>query len=171
MYKRQHVYDAPDNLFVARFLGTPPIDVLTGSVRGGKLYAGNDELCAASGIDDREVFIGIRPEGFVLDKNGPLHCALNGVEVMGRDVSVVFKHEAATTPTMRAIISSESSVDILPCLYVQFLLFAEQSAVCLQHGANDPIDEFLHLLPAAAGEVGGVEDGLDLFARHHEGGV
>ena len=109
--KPQHVYDAPDNLFVARFLGTPPIDVLTGSVRGGKLYAGNDELCAAPGIDDREVFIGIRPEGFVLDKNGPLHCALNGVEVMGRDVSVVFKHEAATTPTMRAIISSESSVD------------------------------------------------------------
>ena len=41
--------------------------------------------------------------------NGPLDCKLGGVEVMGRDVSVVCRHEAAVSPTMRAIISSESS--------------------------------------------------------------
>lgn len=107
--KPQQVYDAPDNLFVARFLGNPPINVLNGAVRGGKLYAGSDMLCAAPGISDREIYIGIRPEGFILDMNGPLDCKLGGVEVMGRDVSVVCRHEAAVSPTMRAIISSESS--------------------------------------------------------------
>ncbi len=107
----QQVYDAPDNLFVAKFLGTPPINVLSGAVRGGTLYAGEDALCAVPGISDREVSIGIRPEGFVLDAQGPLHCALSGVEVMGRDVSIVCRHSAAASPTMRAIISSDTSVD------------------------------------------------------------
>ena len=40
--KPQDVYDDPINLFVAKFLGTPPINVFDGEVRGGKLYVGND---------------------------------------------------------------------------------------------------------------------------------
>ncbi|MCD7841194.1 MAG: ABC transporter ATP-binding protein, partial [Lachnospiraceae bacterium] len=38
--KPQEVYDSPANLFVAKFLGTPPINVFEGQVRGGKLYIG-----------------------------------------------------------------------------------------------------------------------------------
>lgn len=38
--KPQEVYDNPTNLFVAKFLGTPPINVLEGYVRGEKLYVG-----------------------------------------------------------------------------------------------------------------------------------
>ena len=38
--KPQAVYDDPDNLFVAKFLGTPPINVFNGSVKGGKVYIG-----------------------------------------------------------------------------------------------------------------------------------
>ena len=34
----QEVYDNPVNLFVAKFLGTPPINVFEGRVEGGKLY-------------------------------------------------------------------------------------------------------------------------------------
>ncbi len=32
----QEVYDDPSSLFVAKFLGTPPINVFQGTVRGGK---------------------------------------------------------------------------------------------------------------------------------------
>jgi ABC-type sugar transport system ATPase subunit len=36
--KPQDVYDNPANLFVAKFLGIPPINVLKGYVKGGQLY-------------------------------------------------------------------------------------------------------------------------------------
>lgn len=108
----QDVYDSPVNLFVARFLGTPPINVFEGEIRGQKLYIGENAILDAPGISDQQVFAGIRPEGFVLDKNGPLCCQLGGVEVMGRDISVVSSHAASQAPVIRSIISSESSIDL-----------------------------------------------------------
>ncbi|MDO5425014.1 MAG: ABC transporter ATP-binding protein [Eubacteriales bacterium] len=110
--KPQEVYDNPVNLFVAKFLGTPPINVFEGRIQGGRLYVGEDALLAVKGVSDRKVWVGIRPEGFVLKENGPLVCHLNGVEVMGRDISVVAVHKAAETPVIRAIISAESKVDV-----------------------------------------------------------
>ena len=110
--KPQDVYDSPVNLFVARFLGTPPINVFEGEIRGQKLYIGENAILDALGISDQQVFAGIRPEGFVLDKNGPLCCQLGGVEVMGRDISVVSSHAASQAPAIRSIISSESSIDL-----------------------------------------------------------
>ena len=54
--------------------------------------------------------MGIRPEGFILDKNGPLTCNLNSVEVMGRDVSVVSTHSASLNPVVRSIIDADNRV-------------------------------------------------------------
>ena len=106
----QKVYDDPVNLFVAKFLGTPPINVVGGRVQGEKLYIGDDQVLDAKGVADQEVIIGIRPEGFELDENGPLHCTLSDVEVMGRDSSVVCTHPASINPTVRAIINSDYKV-------------------------------------------------------------
>ncbi|MGX8705574.1 MAG: ABC transporter ATP-binding protein [bacterium] len=103
----QRVYDDPANLFVAKFLGTPPINVFEGRVKGGRLCVGQDDVLPVSGISDRPVWVGIRPEGFVLDENGPLKCELIGVEVMGRDISVVAKHPALQGVSIRAIIPAE----------------------------------------------------------------
>lgn len=109
--KPQDVYDSPVNLFVAKFLGTPPINVFEGEVKGEKLYIGDDEVLDVSGAPDGEVYVGIRPEGFVLDENGVLCCKLGGVEVMGRDISVLSSHDRALSPTVRSIISAENKVD------------------------------------------------------------
>ena len=106
----QEVYDRPENLFVAKFLGTPPINVFSGSVRGGKLCVGEDVLMETAGLSDREVTVGIRPEGFVLRENGALRCGMKAVEVMGRDVSVVAAHPACEG-RMRAIIGAENRED------------------------------------------------------------
>ncbi|MBO5776556.1 MAG: ABC transporter ATP-binding protein, partial [Clostridia bacterium] len=38
----QDVYDSPENLFVAKFLGTPPINVFDGAIKDGKVYIGED---------------------------------------------------------------------------------------------------------------------------------
>ena len=110
--KPQEVYDNPANLFVAKFLGTPPINVFKGTVKDGSLYIGEDAVMAVPGVSDQEVTIGIRPEGFVLDENGPMKCLPTNVEVMGRDVSVVSTHEASLNPLVRSIINSDCKIDI-----------------------------------------------------------
>ncbi len=110
--KPQEVYDDPTNLFVAKFLGTPPINVFEGKVEGGKVFIGEDCVLEVSGVADQEVTVGIRPEGFELDANGALQCSLSNVEVMGRDVSVVSTHPASVNPTIRSIIDADNKVDI-----------------------------------------------------------
>ena len=105
--KPQDVYDDPDNLFVAKFLGTPPINVFHGRVAGGRVFIGEDAVLNAPGAPEGEVFVGVRPEGFVLAEDGPLSCALSSVEVMGRDVSIVSKNPAAVSPIIRSIIDAD----------------------------------------------------------------
>lgn len=109
--KPQDVYDSPDNLFVAKFLGIPPINVFDGQVRAQKLYIGKDCVLEVKGVADRDVFVGIRPEGFLLKEDGAFVCKLKGIEVMGRDISVVSTNEASLNSTIRSIISSENKVD------------------------------------------------------------
>ncbi len=108
----QDVYDNPVNLFVAKFLGTPPINVFDGSVKGGKLYIGEEAVLDVAGVADQDVTVGIRPEGFVLDANGPLTCKLSSVEVMGRDVSIVSENAASQNPVIRSIINADNKVDV-----------------------------------------------------------
>ena len=105
--KPQDVYDDPVNLFVAKFLGTPPINVFDGYVKDGKLFIGNEAILDVSGITDQEVSVGIRPEGFMPADDGVLTCGLKAVEVMGRDTSVVATHPNFTGQEIRAIIRSD----------------------------------------------------------------
>ena len=108
----QEVYDNPANLFVAKFLGTPPINVFEGKVSDGKICIGDEAVLEVTGVEDRDVYVAIRPEGFVLEENGPFTCGLKSVEVMGRDVSVVSIHAAAQSPVIRAIINADNRVDL-----------------------------------------------------------
>ena len=115
--KPQDVYDSPINLFVAQFLGTPQINTFEGYVKGGRLYIAKEErpenepVLDVPGVGDQPVWVGIRPEGFVLDEKGPFVCNLNRVEVMGRDCSVVSTHQACQAATVRSVISSDNKVD------------------------------------------------------------
>ncbi len=108
----QEVYDNPVNLFVAKFLGTPPINVFDGTVKDGKLYIGEEAVLDVAGVADQEVTVGIRPEGFNLDANGSLTCRLSSVEVMGRDVSIVSENAASQNPVVRSIINADNKVDV-----------------------------------------------------------
>ena len=107
--KPQDVYDDPVNLFVAKFLGTPPINVFDGKVKDGTLYIGGEAVLDAAGVPDRPVTVGVRPEGFLLEGQGSFTCNLSRVEVMGRDISVVASHPSCQGPSIRAIFSSENA--------------------------------------------------------------
>ena len=110
--KPQEIYDNPTNLFVAKFLGTPPINVFSGRVEGGKLYIGDAAVLDVPGVEDKAVTVAIRPEGFILDDNGALECELSNVEVMGRDVSIVSRHAQMQVPVVRSIIDADNKVDM-----------------------------------------------------------
>ena len=103
----QSVYDDPANLFVAKFLGTPPINVFDGRIDGGVLYIGTEAVAKVQDISDRDVLVGIRPEGFTPDKKGSFSSELVSVEVMGRDVSVVSEHPSSLSGRIRSIIPSD----------------------------------------------------------------
>lgn len=122
--KPQDIYDDPVNLFVAKFLGTPPINLFQGRVENGKLcLTENPAQSGASSpsdpaailnlpkVPDQEVTVGIRPEGFIPDEHGVLCCNLVRIEVMGRDISVVSTHPACENPSIRSIIDADHNVD------------------------------------------------------------
>ncbi len=109
--KPQEVYDNPANLFVAEFLGTPPINVFQGIIRDGMLFLGDEAVLPTEGVFNQDGWVGIRPEGFLLQEDGPLTCRLNRVEVMGRDVSIISSHPCSKAPAVRSIISAEQQPD------------------------------------------------------------
>ena len=102
----QAVYDDPANLFVAKFLGTPPINTFAGRVENGKLYIGHQAVLTAD-APDGDVTVGIRPEGFL--PGGPFSCPTVRIEVMGRDTSVVCENAAFTGENFRIIIDSDEA--------------------------------------------------------------
>ncbi len=118
----QEVYDDPTNLFVAKFLGTPPINVFKGEIKGGKLYIGEAAVMDVPGVEDRAVTVGIRPEGFIPSENGPLVCELRSTEVMGRDVSIVSVHEASANPLVRSIVDADVAASVRGATAVSFEL-------------------------------------------------
>ena len=108
----QNIYDDPTNLFVAKFLGTPPINVFNGKVEDGKLYIGEQAVLDVNGVENQNVTVAIRPEGFIVNENGAFSCELSNVEVMGRDVSIVSRHEASQNPIIRSIVDADNKIDL-----------------------------------------------------------
>ena len=108
----QQVYDDPENLFVAKFLGTPPINTFDARVEAGKLYIGEEAVLELPDAETGPVIAAIRPEGFVPSPLGSFTCQLQRIEVMGRDTSVVCSHPAFTGETFRAIIDSDEICQI-----------------------------------------------------------
>ncbi len=107
----QYIYDEPDNLFVASFLGTPQINVFTGKIRDGKVMIGDAKVLDAQGIPDNDVYVAVRPEGFLVDDNGCFECEFKSREVMGRDTSVVATHPLFLGENIRTIVSSEVPIN------------------------------------------------------------
>ncbi|MBR3979389.1 MAG: ABC transporter ATP-binding protein [Oscillospiraceae bacterium] len=105
----QKIYDDPANLFVAKFLGTPPIHVFSGNIADKTLYLDNAPILPVN-LPDGEVTVAIRPEGFLPDETGALQCQFQGLEVMGRDTAILCTHPACAAP-IRAIVESGIACD------------------------------------------------------------
>jgi ABC-type sugar transport system ATPase subunit len=84
----QELYDEPTNLFVAGFIGSPPMNLLRGRAQGGTVTAG--ELAIPRGVPDGDVAIGMRPETFVATNDGlpSFEFLVDVVEPLGDEVIV-----------------------------------------------------------------------------------
>jgi len=105
----QKVYDDPKNLFVAQFLGTPPINVFTGVIKEGKVFIGEEAIMDTK-LPDQEIYVGIRPEGAIVADDGVFTLNLEQLEVMGRDISIVAKHENCIKPSSRFIVDADTKL-------------------------------------------------------------
>ena len=119
----QEVYDDPINMFVAKFLGNPPINIIKGFIKKNALYVEDSksvdlELKNKTGTlieelkaENQEVYIGIRPEFFKVSKDGKIKGLVEIVEHIGRDVMTIVKI-VDTDITFRAIISSDTKIKV-----------------------------------------------------------
>ncbi len=107
----QDVYDDPANLFVAEFLGTPQINTFSGEIKDGKMYIGEEAVLNVKNVENQKVYVAVRPEALVPDPEGPLSCKFVSLEVMGRDISVVFKSPYSERKALRAIIGADVKVE------------------------------------------------------------
>ena len=84
------LYHRPNSLFVASFIGAPPINVVDGTIKDGKLRVGELTLDAAA--PDGGVVFGVRPENLVLGGDpdqGTLASTVVQIEPMGRETLYV----------------------------------------------------------------------------------
>jgi len=91
------LYDRPNNMFVAGFIGSPAMNFLKGRVRhnGSTLFEGPGAvhlpLAARSHkLDGRPVIYGIRPEHFMLADDGA-EAIIQVVEPTGSEIQVAAK--------------------------------------------------------------------------------
>jgi multiple sugar transport system ATP-binding protein len=89
------LYDRPQNLFVAGFIGSPAMNFLRGSIRAnGKLEfqgPGDSRLplaTAPQGSDGRAAVYGVRPEHFTLADDGA-DATIQVVEPTGSEIQIV----------------------------------------------------------------------------------
>jgi multiple sugar transport system ATP-binding protein len=96
----QEVYDRPANLFVARFIGSPPMNTLTGSVVEGEggvaMQVSTATIPIPTPLDDgvraagsRALTLGVRPEHLVLGEAGVLGATVSVVESLGYERHVI----------------------------------------------------------------------------------
>ena len=118
----QEVYNNPNCLFVAKFLGTPPINVFNGVIKGGKVYIGEEAVLSHPKLkefkDGHKVDVAVRPEGFLAGSDVPakervLTLNVNQIQTMGRDISLVCDSEYHTDENdIKVIIDSLIKVDL-----------------------------------------------------------
>jgi len=106
----QELYDRPDNLFVAGFIGSPAMNFMPATVEGSTIRTPLGEAPLAAGLRQaleranapRELIIGIRPENFEDASLASADAKQNGIgfratidvlESMGSDVYVYFTKE------------------------------------------------------------------------------
>jgi multiple sugar transport system ATP-binding protein len=104
----QNLYNHPANLFVAAFIGSPPMNLVEAQVSGGRVAFGGFDLPAGqdlSAYDGRKLILGIRPsdiedcEVWLREELPTIEVEAEVTEELGSEVNVLFRVDAAPVST------------------------------------------------------------------------
>jgi sn-glycerol 3-phosphate transport system ATP-binding protein len=98
------IYDRPATIFVAGFIGSPAMNLLDGTVRGGRLSLdGGAALKLPGKVPEGPVLAGIRPEHLALAEGAPadLEIVAEAIEPLGADTLVHGRLEGGHDLTVR----------------------------------------------------------------------
>jgi ABC-type sugar transport system ATPase subunit len=93
--KPQEVYDRPANLFVAGFIGTPPMNVIAGPALPAPL------LQARTPRAPKTVIVGVRPEHARIDASGAIPATVTVVESLGHERNIACRLDDDTLLIVR----------------------------------------------------------------------
>jgi multiple sugar transport system ATP-binding protein len=82
----RNLYDAPVNAFVAGFIGSPAMNLLTAPVSNGQASLGDFKIDVPRHVNGT-ITVGVRPEGFTPSSSG-FHVLVEVVEELGSDAFV-----------------------------------------------------------------------------------
>ena len=112
MDRPQAVYEEPVNMFVAKFLGNPPINIFEADLIGGRLVLKDGEVVADGFTEpDQEVFIGFMPEYLRVSKNGKITAKTDLIEHIGRDTMILCEIEGYDH-LIRAIVPNDMELKV-----------------------------------------------------------
>ncbi len=110
----QEVYNDPKKLFVAQFLGNPPINTFKGEIKADGIYIGNDKILPnAKGYEPKPVFVAIRPEGFLFGEgHSEFGMHVDSITILGRDILLNGSNPNCTKAVIKAELSSDKQVSV-----------------------------------------------------------
>ena len=105
----QEMYRKPANQFVASFMGTPPMSFMNGRIENGKVMVGGSVLGDATGLNNTDAIVGVRPESWRLAQENGVDATVVMVEVIGRDKLMTVTIDGQK---VRCLIDSENEVNV-----------------------------------------------------------
>ncbi len=104
----REVYERPANVFVAGFIGTPPMNTSPATAAGGAVRVGDGVLPVADAPATGDLVIGVRPEHVALAADGPIRATAHHVEWLGHEaLATVDLDVGATAPGPRWVVRLE----------------------------------------------------------------
>ena len=104
----EQLYRQPANTFVARFIGSPSMNLLHGNAVEGTLRVGPYALPLPARVGG-PVLVGVRPEDFVVSSEGSLPGRVEITERLGPEVLVHFRVDGVTVADLAA---TENSTEL-----------------------------------------------------------
>ena len=97
----QEIYDRPCNAFVAKFLGSPGMNLVTGVLKEGGVWVGDRNIAPSPGVaDGKTVIVGFRPESAALSSEG-VGAEIILVEQLGAETHLFCRVTDDTTVVVR----------------------------------------------------------------------
>ena len=143
----EEIYDHPANTFVARFIGSPGMNLIPATARAGRLTLDDaDGVDIETGVADGEYLIGVRPESIAVGPPGrqPVSAKVVSVEQLGGETLLGFTLTSATGAHYAKIATDRSWAVGAPCSVgfdVDVIRLFDADTSCAVHPRTDDVFE------------------------------